>query len=329
VTQAERIAPSLQPAVVRPARRLADLSESGHWAIYLLLPSLLLVMAVAVYPVASGVWLSFQRYNLLRTPVPVFFGLGQYADLWGDAVFWASVRNTVVWVVFGASSQFLLGLVTALALNRPGLRGLGILRIGLLLPWLMPTVVAGHMWSLLLDSRLGVVNDLLVRTGLLHGYVAWFAQAETAMPAVLVVDLWKNFPFFTLLLLAGLQGVPDELYEAAALDGAGMLARFWHVTVPMITPTIVFNLVLGMINAFQYVTQAFVVSTSPNSFGGAGEVGGPAGSTLFFALHIYDEAFQQGNIGYASALAWVLVAAVVLLTLLLIRISGPWVHYGS
>jgi multiple sugar transport system permease protein len=228
-----------EPTLARPAWSLADLSESRRWAYYLLLPSLLLVAAVAIYPVASGVWLSFQRYNLLRAPVPTFIGLVQYADLAGDPIFWTSVRNTVVWVTVGAGSQFLLGLITALALNRPGVRGLGFLRVGLLLPWLMPTVVAGHMWSLLLDSRLGVVNDVLVRMGLVHGYVAWFAQAETAMWSVLTVDLWKNFPFFTLLLLAGLQGVPDELYEAAEVDGAGAWYRFLRITLPLLTPVIV------------------------------------------------------------------------------------------
>ncbi|MBV9544496.1 MAG: sugar ABC transporter permease, partial [Chloroflexi bacterium] len=196
MSQLERVvrASSVEAASSRPAWQIGNLSESRHWAYLLLLPSLLLVAAVAVYPVASGVWLSFHRYNLLRTPSPVFIGLGQYADLWTDDVFWTSVRNTLVWVVFGASSQFLLGLITALALNRAKIRGLGFLRVGLLLPWLMPTVVAGHMWSLLLDSRIGVVNDLLVRIGVLQSYVAWFAQAETALPAVLVVDLWKNFP---------------------------------------------------------------------------------------------------------------------------------------
>ena len=119
VSQAERIAPSLEPvSAVRPAWRVGDLSESSRWAYYLLLPSLLLVAAVAVYPVASGVWLSFQRYNLLRAPAPSFVGLAQYVSLWTDSVFWTAARNTVVWVVAGAGSQFLLGLIVALALNR-------------------------------------------------------------------------------------------------------------------------------------------------------------------------------------------------------------------
>src|SRR5207245_929630 len=197
VSQAERIVPSSVPTVARPAWSLGDLSESRHWAYYLLLPSLLLVAAVAIYPVTSGVWLSFQRYNLLRAPVPSFVGLMQYADLAADSVFWTTVRNTAVWVIVGALSQFLLGMITALALNRKGLKVGLLLRVGLLLPWLMPTVVAGHMWSLLLDSRIGVLNDLLVKIGVLHSYVAWFAKSETAMGSVLLVDLWKNFPFFT------------------------------------------------------------------------------------------------------------------------------------
>src|SRR5207302_9570960 len=134
VNQAERVAPSsFEPAVARPAWHLEDLSESRRWAYYLLLPSLLLVSAVALYPVASGVWLSFQRYNLLRAPVPSFVGLAQYADLSTDSVFWTAVRNTVVWVTAGAGSQFLLGLITALDLNRPRLRAVTLLRIGLLL----------------------------------------------------------------------------------------------------------------------------------------------------------------------------------------------------
>jgi multiple sugar transport system permease protein len=311
VSQAERIAPSFEPAVVRPVWRLADLSESSRWAYYLLLPSLLLVAAVAVYPVASGVWLSFQRYNLLRAPIPSFVGLAQYADLATDSVFWTSLRNTAVWVSVGAGSQFLLGLVTALALNRPHLRVAPVLRVGLLLPWLMPTVVAGHMWSLLLDSRLGVVNDLLVRLGLLHGYVAWFAQSETAMGAVLVVDLWKNFPFFTLLLLAGLQGIPDELYEAAEVDGANAWYRFWRITLPLLTPVIVAAVILrviGLVNS----PDLMIVLTH----------GGPGLATHVLSLLAFNNAYTGFNFGAAAAVATVMLVVLMAFTSAYVRVSG-------
>jgi multiple sugar transport system permease protein len=290
---------------------LADLSETRRWAYFLLLPSLLLVAAVALYPVGSGVWLSFQRYNLLRAPVPTFIGLGQYADLVADPVFWASVRNTVVWVTVGAGSQFLLGLITALALNRPGVRGLGFLRVGLLLPWLMPTVVAGHMWSLLLDSRLGVVNDLLMRLGLVQTYVAWFAQAETAMWAVLIVDLWKNFPFFTLLLLAGLQGVPDELYEAAEVDGAGAWYRFLRITLPLLTPVIVAAVILrviGLVNA----PDLMIILTH----------GGPGLATHVLSLLAFNNAYTGFNFGAAAAVATVMLVLLMLFTSAYVRVSG-------
>jgi multiple sugar transport system permease protein len=311
VSQAERLAPSFEPAVTRPAWRLGDLSESHNWAVYLLLPSLLLVAAVAVYPVTSGVWLSFQRYNLLRAPVPSFIGLTQYTDLAGDSVFWTTVRNTAVWVSVGAASQFLLGLITALALNRKGLRVGPLLRVGLLLPWLMPTVVAGHMWSLLLDSRLGVVNDLLVRLGLLHGYVAWFAQSETAMGAVLVVDLWKNFPFFTLLLLAGLQGVPDELYEAAEVDGANAWYRFLRITLPLLTPVIVASVILrviGLVNA----PDLMIILTH----------GGPGLATYVLSLLAFNDAYPGFDFGAAAAVATVMLGLLMVFTSAYVRVSG-------
>ena len=291
--------------------RAGDLSESSHWAYYLLLPSLLLVALVAVYPVTSGVWLSFQRYNLLRSPVPSFIGLAQYVDLAKDSVFWTSVRNTLVWVAVGAGSQFLLGLVVALALNRPRLRGIGALRLGLLLPWLMPTVVAGHMWSLLLDSRLGVLNDLLVRAGLLHNYVAWFAQAETALGAVLLVDLWKNFPFFTLLLLAGLQGVPDELYEAAEADGADAWYRFWRITIPLLTPVIVASVILrviGLVNA----PDLMIILTH----------GGPGLATHVLSLLAFNDAYTGFDFGAAAAVATVMLVLLMLFTSAYVRVSG-------
>jgi len=303
--------PAGREASPRSVAGLLDFSETRHWAYLLLLPSLLLVLAVAIYPVAYGVWLSFQSYNLLRSPIPRFVGLQQFADLAADRVFWTSVQNTVVWVVAGATSQLLVGLVTALALNRPGIKLGGVLRVGLLLPWLMPTVVAGHMWSLLLDSRLGVVNDLLVRAGLIREYVAWFAQAETAMAAVVLVELWRSFPFFTLLLLAGLQGIPEELYEAAEVDGADAWYRFLRITLPLLMPVIVAAVILRVISLVN-APDLMIVLTH----------GGPGLATQVLSLLAFNDAYTGFNFGAAAAVAVVMLALLMAFTSAYVRLSG-------
>ena len=203
------------------------MSETHYWVYLLLLPSLVLVAAVVVYPVASGTWLSLHEFNLLRAKLGMrFVGFQQFRELFADPDTHTILRNTAVWVTVGAASQFLLGLVTALALNRKTLRWSPVARVLILLPWVIPSVVAAHMWALLLDLRLGVVNDILIRLGLIAGPRAWFAEPNTAMPAVLLVDLWRGFPFFTLLLYAGLQTIPEELHEAAGMDGAGPWQQF-------------------------------------------------------------------------------------------------------
>jgi multiple sugar transport system permease protein len=167
------------------------------------------------------------------------------------------------------------------------------------------------MWSLLLDSRLGVVNDLLVHLGLTRTYVAWFAQAETAMGAVLVVDLWKNFPFFTLLLLAGLQGVPDELYEAAEVDGAGAWYRFVRITLPLLTPVIVTAVILrviGLVNS----PDLMIILTH----------GGPGLATNVLSLLAFNDAYTGFDFGAAAAVATVMLVLLMLFTSVYVRVSG-------
>src|SRR5215207_8936987 len=162
---------------LNPVTWLGQLSESRYWAYFLILPSLIFIIAIVIYPVANGIGLSFQELRLNRPDRTGYVGLEHYIDLFSDRVFLKALSNTVIWVVGGITSQFLLGLVTALALNRP-LRGLRIARVLVLLPWILPSVVAAHMWALMLDSRLGVINDLLLRLGLITQYRAWFAEKD-------------------------------------------------------------------------------------------------------------------------------------------------------
>jgi multiple sugar transport system permease protein len=295
-----------------PLELLGKLSESRYWAYILLAPSLLLVLSIIVYPVFYGIFLSFQQFNLMRAALGMkFVGLEQYIELFKEEDFYIIIKNTFVWVVFGACSQFLVGLITALALNRKTLKGGAIARVLLLLPWVIPSVVAGHMWALLLDSRLGVINDILVKLGIIESYLAWFASPVTAMPSVLLVDLWRGFPFFTLLLYAGLQSIPEELYEAAEVDGASGWQKFVAITLPMLTPVIVAAVILRVI-ALVNSPDLMIVLTN----------GGPGLATFTISLYAFQIAYENFNFGAAAAVSVIMLLILMIFTTLYFRFSG-------
>ena len=315
-----KLAPSSTRATRGPARSprlgpvtlLGHVSETRYWAYVLLLPSLVLVATVIVYPVASGIWLSLHEFNLLRAKLGMrFVGLQQFRELFADPDTHTILRNTAVWVTFGAVSQFLLGLVTALALNRKTLGWSPLARVLILLPWVIPSVVAAHMWALLLDLRLGVVNDILVRLDVIAGARAWLAEPGTAMPAVLLVDLWRGFPFFTLLLYAGLQTIPEELHEAAGMDGAGPWQQFRRITLPLLTPVIVAAVILRVITLVNSPDLMIVLTN-----------GGPGLSTFVISLLAFQTAYESFNFGAAAAVSVVMLVALMVFTLLYLRFSG-------
>lgn len=304
LTGGKRDAPSL-------LGRAAALLEGRGWAYFLLAPSLLLLLAIIVYPIGSGIVLSFREMRLTRPDLGTpFVGLKHYRALLEDDVFLLSIRNTAVWVAAGVTSQFLLGLVTALALNR-SVRGSSLIRVLVLIPWFLPSVVAGHMWALLLDSRLGVINDLLVKVGVLARYRAWFADPNTSLLTVSAVELWRHFPFFTLFLLAGLQAIPDELFEAATTDGASRWQQFRFITVPLLTPVIVATVVLrviGLVNA----PDLLIVLTN----------GGPGNATQVLSLYAFQTAYTAFNFGYAAAISVVMLLLLMAFTVVYVRVSG-------
>jgi len=293
-----------------PFHYLASLSERHHWAYLLIAPSLILVLIIVIYPIFSGVLLSFQEMRLNRPKLNGFIGLEHYAELLQDPVFLRACINTLWWVVFGILSQFLLGMITALALNRK-LRGMQLARTLVLIPWFLPSVVAGNMWVLLLDSRLGVLNDIMVKLGILQSYKAWFADPNTAFPAALLVALWQGFPFFALLLLAGLQGIPEDLYEAAAVDGATRWRQFIHITMPLLRPIIVAVVILrviGMVNS----PDLIIILTN----------GGPGHATELLSSYAFQTAYQSFDFGYAGALSVVMLIILMAFSIIYIRISG-------
>ncbi|RUT29472.1 sugar ABC transporter permease [Arsenicitalea aurantiaca] len=276
----------------------------------LLLPSALLITAVVLYPTLYGMQMSFREMRLNRPDLGTgFVGLRHYERMLSDPVFWVSLRNTAVWVTFSIVIEFVVGLIAALALNR-NLPGTKVLAVLILLPYFLPNVVAGHMWALMLDPRLGVINDLLVRIGLLEGYKAWFADPGTAMAAAIVVEAWHSFPFFTLLLLAGLKGIPTDLYKAADIDGAGPFAQLRLITLPMLRTIIaaaVILRVIGLVNS----PDLLLILTS----------GGPGRSTQVLSLYAFQTAYRDFNFGYAGALSVVMFVFLMVFAWAYIRIT--------
>jgi multiple sugar transport system permease protein len=295
---------------INPVRMIGELSETRYWMYLLLLPSALLITAVVLYQTIYGMQLSFREMRLNRPELGTGWVMFKhYERMLGDPVFWVSLRNTAVWVTCSVAIEFLVGLVAALALNR-NLPGTKVLAVVILLPYFLPNVVAGHMWALMLDPRLGVINDLLVKTGLLTGYKAWFADPTTAMAAAIIVEAWHSFPFFTLLIMAGLKSIPSDLYKAADIDGAGPFAQLRLITIPMLKTIIAAAVILRVISLVNSPDLLLILTA-----------GGPGRSTQVLSLYAFQNAYKDFNFGYAGALAVVMFALLMLFAWAYIRLS--------
>lgn len=307
ISQAE-VAPS-RGFSLNPITWLGRISEGRNWAYYLIIPSLILVAVVILYPVFYGIGLSFQEMRLTRPDKNGFIGLGHYQHLLTDKVFREAVANTFIWVVVGVLAQFTLGLTTALSLNKGGLF-MKVAGVIVLLPWILPSVVAGNIWALMLDSRLGVINDVLVRMGLLEQYKAWFADPNTALPVTMIISLWRGFPFFTLLLLAGLQAIDDDLYEAASVDGASRWAQFWRISLPLLRPVIVATVVLRVIGLVNSPDLLLLLTN-----------GGPGYATQVLSLYAFQQAYNSFDFGYSGAISVVMFVILMVFTVIYVRVT--------
>lgn len=297
-------------ARVNPFRLLGELSETRYWMYLLLVPSAALLIAVVLYPTVYGFDLSIRQMRLTRPDLGTdYVGLLHYKRILTDSIFWKSLYNTLIWVTFSIGIEFLLGLLAALALHR-NLPGTKVFAVMILLPFFLPNVVAGHMWSLMLDSRMGVINDLLVRVGLLETYKAWFISPVSAMGTAIVIEAWHSFPFFTLLILAGLKGIPQDLYKAAQIDGASAYSQLTLITLPMLKTVIaaaVILRVIGLVNS----PDLLLILTS----------GGPGRSTQVLSLYAFQTAYRDFDFGYGGALAVVMFAILMVFAWAYIRIS--------
>jgi multiple sugar transport system permease protein len=261
-------------------------------------------------PMLVSLYYSFTEYNIIKPPI--WIGLGNYINLLNDEQFWQSLFVTLKYGVLSLPLQLVFGFSLAVLLNQ-NIPGVNLLRTIFYIPATISGVAIALVWGLILNPDRGLLNPILSVFGI-HG-PAWLQDPSTALYGLVIVSLW-GVGGGVIIYLAGLQGVPTDLYEAAKVDGANRLQSFLNVTLPMVTPVIFYNLVLGLINTFQYFTEAFILTH-----------GGPSRATQVYNLYLYQNAFFYNHMGYASALAWVLFIITLVLTVLIFRSSDIWVYY--
>jgi multiple sugar transport system permease protein len=274
-----------------------------------LVPAVLCMLATVVVPIILAIKMSLYADVLYKPQEYRFIGLGNYVRLVQDPVFWQSLWNSVVWVFGSVILQFIVGFAAALLLQQ-AFRGRALVRTLTLLPWIIPGVVVGLIWEWLYQPNYGVINDLLIKVGLLHERVAWLSSPDTAMAAVVFTNIWRGIPFFAIMLLAGLQAVPDELYDAAHVDGANVFQRFWHVTLPLLRPIIVVATATRIIWTFNYADLIFVMTG-----------GGPANATQITSTYTLVQAYSVLDFGYAGALSVVLLLVMLAFTAAYLHIT--------
>lgn len=285
---------------------------------YLLLsPWLIGIVCFIAGPMITSAYLSFTKYDIVNPPQWV--GLKNYIDMFTrDRLFWPALGLTFRYALILVPSALFGSLLAALLLNQ-GLKGTAFFRTLFFLPHLTPIVAAAVLWGWLFNPDVGPINHYIRLLSGSQSAPGWFRDPHWAMTGLIIMAMWGAIGGNSMLIfLAGLQGIPQELYEAAAIDGAGAWAKFRNVTMPMLTPTIFFNLVLGIIGALRVFAAAYVATQ-----------GGPAYSTWFYALHIYTRAFRYFEMGYASSLAWFFFFVLLVLTYIQFRTSKRWVYYAG
>ncbi|MCK6583917.1 MAG: sugar ABC transporter permease [Anaerolineales bacterium] len=279
-------------------------------------PWLIGFFAFTLYPMLISLYYSFTIYHSKRSPEWVWFQ--NYTDLMTDDKFWISLNNTLYMVAIAVPLGLFASFICALLLNLK-VRGQAFYRVVYFLPSIVPTVAGTILFLWLLNPQVGLVNTVLEKIGI--DGPNWMADPNWSKPALILLGMW-GMGGTIIIYLSGLQDVPQSLIEAAELDGANWFQRLWHITIPMVSPITLFNLITGMIGMFQYFAQAYVV-------GGGDSLGRPLNSTLFYSVYLYQNAFLFLKMGYASAMAWMLFIIILLLTLLLLKVSDRFTHYSG
>lgn len=293
------------PATVRPGRaRAGEEQGDGRLAAVFIAPALLGFLVFLLWPTLRGVYLSFTRFNLL-TPAK-WVEPANYDRMMHDPIFWDSLRVTVVYVVINIGVQTLAALAIAVLLQR--LTRSALLRGIVLTPYLMSNVVAGIVWLWILDTQLGIGNRIIAAMGFDH--IPFLADKTWAIPTIALINVWRHVGYTALLLFAGLQAIPDEMYEAAKVDGAGEWRMFWRITLPLLRPVLAVVLIMTVIGSFQ-VFDTVAVTTA----------GGPANATNVLQYYIYGAAFGRFQFGYASAMSVALLIVLSAITVVQYRLT--------
>ena len=292
--------------------RLSRMRVRSAWLF--LAPMLIVLFVVAAWPLGRTIWFSFTDASLDLMSEARWVGIrnyleyvdfgdgeGQYYGLLADPRWWRSVWNTVYFSVISVSFETLFGLIIALILNQ-NFRGRGIVRAAVLIPWAIPTIVSARMWAWMLHDQFGILNDMLMRLGIIAEPVAWTASPDTAMMAVLMVDIWKTTPFMALLILAGLQMVPDDIYEAAKLDGVPPWRVFRKITLPLIMPAILVAVVFRALDALRVFDIIYVLT--PNT-----------DATRSMSVYARENLFDYDQFAYGSAASTLLFLVIALITI--------------
>ena len=281
------------------------------WGVLCVAPAILGFLIWQLGPIVASLLIAFTDWNIAGSPN--WIGVENFQRMFSqDALFWKSLRVTAVYTLGSVPLSIIFAFFLAVLLNQK-IKGLPIFRTIFYIPAIVPVIASSILWLWLFNPDFGLLN---AAADFLHlPRSQWIYGEGSVIPSLILMSLWAVGPMM-IIFLAGLQGVSRQLYEAVAIDGGNALHKLWHITVPMVTPTILFNLVLAIIGAMQTFTQAYIMTQ-----------GGPNNGSLFFVLYLYRKAFQDSDMGYASALAWVLFVIIAVLSFAVLRTSNRWVYY--
>jgi len=294
----------------RAARRSQHslLRQDRRFGYLIVAPVVIVLLAIIAYPLFYNVWNSFHHVDYLAPPLGGFAGLSNYAKLFTDNQFVPALTHTIGFTVVSVTIETVIGLAIALALSRP-FRGRGIVRAAIFIPWAVPTVVSAELWKTMFDPQQGFVNYILAALHLPLASTTWLASTWTAWTAILVADAWRNIPFMAIVLLAGLQVIPNDIYEAAKIDGASAWQTFWRLTLPLLKPALLVALVFRTLSSFLIFDVVYIMTN-----------GGPGTSTQVLTNLNYQAFLVDFDFGYGGAIAVALMIMALVIAAVYVRV---------